>query len=172
MTTRIAVARVLCALVLLQASAGLALADPPGDPPRDGRPWSPPEERLERHLRDLGLDAKQLDESHAILVEARRTREETEERMKQAFDEMRALLEKDQPDEAAVMRQEDRIGAIRTESHKAMLRALLAVRAKLTPEQRQKLNETMRREGPPGPPGMFRHGPGDPREPGPAPGQD
>lgn len=165
-------ASVLCALLLLPLPAGLAFAEPPGDRPPDGRAWTPPEERLERQLRELGLDSSQLDKTHAILVEARRAGEKTEEQMRKAFDEMRALLEADLPDEAAVMRQEDRIGAIRTEGHKAMLRALLAVRAELNAEQRQKLNEKMRREGPPGPPGMFRHRPGAPREPGPAPGQE
>ena len=62
---------------------------------------------------------------------------------------MRSLLEQETPDEAAVMSLADRIGAIRTEGRKSMLRALLAVRADLTPAQRQKLNEMMRRDGPP-----------------------
>jgi Spy/CpxP family protein refolding chaperone len=82
---------------------------------------------------------------------------------------MRAMLEQDAPDESAVMRQADRIGAIRTEGRKAMLRSLLAVRADLTAEQRQKLNEIMRRDGPPWRRGVHPHGPGGARMPGPGP---
>ena len=42
------------------------------------------------------------------------------------------------------------LGELRTEGHKAMLHALLAVRAELTPEQRAQLREKMRPTGPSG----------------------
>jgi Spy/CpxP family protein refolding chaperone len=93
--------------------------------------------RLEQQLRELGLDASQREKTQAILAEAKRTREEIDGRLQKAFDEMRNLLEQESPDEAAVMSQADRIGAIRTDGRKAILRALLAVRADLTPAQRE-----------------------------------
>ena len=72
-----------------------------------------------------------------------------------AFEEMRSLLEQDDAGRGRGDGQADRIGAIRTEGRKSMLRALLAVRADLTPAQREKLNEMMRRDGPPWRRGMI-----------------
>ena len=159
-------------LLALPLATTAASAEPQGDRPPGGPNWTPPDERLEQHLRELGLDQGQLDKVHAILAEAKRTRDQSDGRLRQEFEQMRTLLEQDSPDEAAVMSQADRIGAIRTEGRKAMLHALLAVRADLTPEQRKKLNEMMRRDFPPGGPGMFRHGPGGKRPPGPAPEEE
>jgi len=157
-------ARALAILLALPLAASLALAEPPGGSPPQGPAWSPPDERLAGHLRELGLDAQQLEKLRGVLAEAKRAREEIDGRLQQAFDEMRALLEQDAPDEPAVMKQAERIGEIRTEGRKAMLRTLLAVRADLTPAQRERLNEMMRRDGPPGRPGMFRAKPGPPPE--------
>ncbi len=155
----------LAALVVLLAlplAANVARAESPGDRPAESgaAAWAPPDALLEQQLRALGLDASQLEKAQAILAEAKRTREEIDRRLQAAFEEMRALLEKDSPDEDAVMKQADRIGAIRTEGRKAMLRALLAVRADLTPAQREKLNEMMRRDGPPWRRGVHPQGTG------------
>ena len=166
------VALALAALLALPLAASFARAEPPGG---GAPPWAPPDARLEQQLRELGLDSTQLGKTQAILAGAKRTREEIDGRLQKAFDEMRALLEQDDPNEAAVMSQADRIGAIRTEGRKAMLRALLAVRADLTPAQREKLNEMMRRDGPPWRRGMHPEGPGGPggaHRPGPPPEQE
>ena len=168
MRFRLFPSRALAVLLALPLAASGALAETHGDRlPGAGAPWAPPDTRLEQQLRELGLDASQLEKTQAVIADAKRTREEIDGRLQKAFDEMRTLLEQDSPDEAAVMSQADRIGAIRTEGRKAMLRALLAVRADLTPEQRQKLNEMMRRDGPPWRRGMHPHAPGGPPNPGP-----
>ncbi len=169
--TRLASLARLALLSALVVCAGAARAEPPG-PGAGGKPWAPPDARLEQQLRELGLDSDQLARAQAILAEARRAREESDARLQQAFDEMRSLLEQDTPDEAAVMSQADRIGAIRTESRKSLLRALLAVRAELSPEQRAKLNEMMRREGPPWRRGVHPEPPAGARPPGPPPGSE
>jgi Spy/CpxP family protein refolding chaperone len=52
---------------------------------------------------------------------------------------MRRLLGQDRPDEAAVMQQAERIGALEIELHKQRLRTMLRIRALLTPEQRREL---------------------------------
>lgn len=148
MRARVLVSAALAIVLALPLAASLAFAEPPA--------WSPPDERLEGHLRELGLDSRQLEKLRGVLAEAKQTREEIDGRLQHAFDEMRVLLEQEAPDEAAVMKQADRIGAIRTEGRKAMLRTLLTVRADLTPAQRERLNEMMRRDGPPGRPGLFR----------------
>jgi len=162
MRARFLVVRTLAILLALPLGASFAFAEPPGERPPQGPDWSPPDERLAGHLRELGLDAQQLEKLRGILGEAKRTREEIDGRLQHAFDDMRVLLEQDAPDEAAVMKQADRIGAIRTEGRKAMLRTLLAVRADLTRAQREQLNEMMRRDGRPGRPGLFRTKPGAP----------
>lgn len=154
------VSHALAVVAALSLTAALASAEPAGGPPPGPPPWTPPDERLEAHLRELGLDSAQLGEIQTELASAKSARVEVDARLMAAFAEMRALLDQETPDEAAVMKQADRIGAIRTEGRKLMLRTLLRVRADLTPAQRARLNELMRRDGPPGKPGMFRAEPG------------
>ncbi len=101
--------------------------------------------RLERQLEKLGLSDSQKVKVQAILDEAKPKREEVRGKMRAAFDEMRALLDQDSPSESAVLAQADKIGAIQTDAHKAMLTTLLAVRKELTPEQRAKLSAEMRK---------------------------
>jgi Spy/CpxP family protein refolding chaperone len=101
--------------------------------------------RLERQLEKLGLSDAQKTKVQAILDAAKPKREEVRGKMRAAFDEMRALLDQESPSESAVLAQADKIGAIQTEAHKAMLTTLLAVRKELTPEQRAQLSEAMRK---------------------------
>ena len=130
------VATVLC----LSASAAVGWDRGPG--PEGFGPGA----RLEQNLEELGLEPAKLEELRAIVADSRRAGEEHRERMRSTLAEMHALLEADAPDEAAVMAQVEQIGELRTEAHKAMLRTLLAVRAELTPEQRDQLREKMREE--------------------------
>jgi len=58
-----------------------------------------------------------------------------------AHEQMHALLAADVPDEAAVMQQAERIGALETDERKTRLRGMLQIRALLTPEQRALLVE-------------------------------
>ena len=109
-----------------------------------------PGARLEEHLKGLGLSDAQQQKVHAILDGAKATREANRARMKQAFQDMRALLDQDQPDRSKVLAQADVIGQITTEAHKRMLQTLLDVRAELTPEQRTKLREDLQKHGPMG----------------------
>ncbi len=136
------------ALGLLLA-APAALAGRWGAGERGGRGHHTPlDARLEKHLDELGLDDAQREKVRVILDAARAEREGGRERMVSAFESMHVLLEADAPDEAAVLAKADEIGALRNERHKAMLRTLLRVRAELSREQRQKLSEIMRRDGP------------------------
>jgi Spy/CpxP family protein refolding chaperone len=108
-----------------------------------------PQEILERNLEKLGLEADQKERVTAILNAAKERRRAGRSELRAAFEQMSALLEADPPDEAAIMRQADKIGDLKSEEHKSMLRTLLAVRAELTPEQREKLKTMSRRKGPP-----------------------
>jgi Spy/CpxP family protein refolding chaperone len=135
-------AALLAALWLVPASA-----EEPG-PGGRGHHGMRGEARLEKHLDELGLEPAQKEKVRAILDASKQAREAQHEQMRAAHEQMRALLEQDAPDEAAVMAQADRISALKSERHKAMLRTLLAVRAELTPEQRAQLKEKMRQERP------------------------
>ena len=61
--------------------------------------------------------------------------------------DLRALVQADAPDAGRVDAAVDRVGALRTELHRAHVKEMLAVRALLTREQRAKLH---RRSGAPG----------------------
>ena len=52
---------------------------------------------------------------------------------------MKALLSQSSPDEAAVMQRVEEIGAVEVEMHKHRLDTMLAIRALLTPEQREEM---------------------------------
>jgi len=132
----------------LSLSAGGALAQPPGPPPGPHH-GPPPEMRLQHDLQNLGLSGDQETKVQAILDGAKTQREQMRPQMEAAFDQMHTLLKADPPDEAAIMQQADKIGQLKTEEHKTMLHTLLAVRAELTPEQRQQLEAMKKHHRPP-----------------------
>jgi Spy/CpxP family protein refolding chaperone len=98
-------------------------------------------------IQKLGLDATQQQKVQAILDAAKPQREEIRGRVRQAFQDMHALLDQDTPDQNKVLAQAEVIGQITTEAHKHMLTTLLAVRAELTPDQRAKLKAMHEQHG-------------------------
>lgn len=95
---------------------------------------------------------------------------------------MQPLMDADQPNESAVLAQIDRIAQARAELEKANARFLLALRAKLSPDQWKQLqtlraqrhedrpDRQWRRHGPgagPGAPAPDQSAPGNPPPPGP-----
>lgn len=122
--------------VALPFAASIAVAGP-----HHGRHGKSSGRRLEKAVQQLDLAPEQKTKVQAILDAAKEERAKARLERRDAFDQMRALLEQDAPNEAAVLSQADKIGALETEAHKSMLRTLLAVRAELTPEQRAKLKE-------------------------------
>jgi Spy/CpxP family protein refolding chaperone len=129
-------------LLLAGLAFGPAFAQEEEPPPFHRRMQG--EARLEQTLGEIGLDAAQKEKVRAILDASKQAREAHRERMRAAHEQMRTLLDQEKPDEAAVMAQADRMGALKTEGHKAMLHTLLAIRAELSPEQRAQLKEKMR----------------------------
>lgn len=125
--------------------ATVAAAQPPGHPSPPDFPGGPPPEMaergLERRLKTLGLTPEQKEKVREILESSKENREKARSQWQEAFGEMHRLLEQEPPDEDAVMRQAEKMGALALERHKSMLRTLLRVRAELTPEQREKLKE-------------------------------
>jgi Spy/CpxP family protein refolding chaperone len=134
------------ALVLL--AAGLALtpglaaqARPGGGPHGPGGPGDPsgPGRWIERHAEALDLDEATLAKIEAVVGASREEAERIRAEHHAAREAMRALLDQDAPDRAAVMRQAEALGAIDTRRHKQRLATMLDIRALLTPEQRTKL---------------------------------
>jgi Spy/CpxP family protein refolding chaperone len=124
---------------LLACLATLLVAAPIAARAGDDR--EAPVARLERSLAELGLDDAQRERVQRILDAARPGDEEGHARLRDAYTALRELLSQDAPDETAVIEQAERIGQIKTERHKTMLRTLLAVRAELTTEQRERLQQ-------------------------------
>jgi Spy/CpxP family protein refolding chaperone len=123
-------------------------APAPGDDPGRGgwppghRRGPPPIDRvLEEHAERLGLDAETRAAIRAIADASRETADAHRARLHELHAEMREILRHDTPDEAAVMRQADAIGAAETEERKHRLRTMLEIRALLTPAQREALVE-------------------------------
>ncbi len=126
------------AIALLVAGVALAL---PGQA-KSGRGhhgWGGPDGWIERHAEELGIDDATLVEINQIIAASREEAEAIYEEHRQARDVMHEMLEQDEPDTGAVMKQADVIGEIDIRKHKHRLATMLKIRAKLTPEQRSEL---------------------------------
>ena len=99
----------------------------------------PPWARWEQRVRRLDLQPDQKTKVQQILDASRKERNEIQDRVRQAEKELHDLLRQPTASEEQILHQADKLGELRTERQKAMLRALLKVRAQLTPEQRQQL---------------------------------
>jgi Spy/CpxP family protein refolding chaperone len=146
---------------------------PPGGPPRAGD-WLPPakgpppipDEVLLRLRPQLGLTDDQIERIHKIGDPAQAHMAELDEQLRAKEQELRRALEQhegENVDEGVVNARLEEISALRLEMDKVMVLTPLRLRAVLTPEQRSKLVELWRDQGPDkmhsfgGP-----HGPGGP----------
>jgi len=136
---RVAVcAAVPVAIAVFAIGVSGALADP-HDGPGPGRPE--PGSLIERNAERLGLDAKTSKDIRGIVGDARKRGDKIDEKMRKERQKLGEMLRADEPDEAAIMKQVDRIGELEVDERKNRLRAMLEIRGKLTPEQREKLIE-------------------------------
>jgi Spy/CpxP family protein refolding chaperone len=151
--------RLFFALATIPLAAGFALAQAPGSglgggpgggpggapgfgehrPPMErafrfegthGQFWNNP-----KIAEQLKLTDEQRKEMDAILLEHRESLVDMRGAVEKAELEMEPLMSADQPNETAVLAQIDKIAAARAELEKANARFLLAIRAKLTPDQ-------------------------------------
>lgn len=167
----IATAGSVAAAVLLLASTlpgEVRAGGPPG--PGGVRGGQPPIDGfIERHAERLGLDDATVASIRKVVDRTRSDNEKVQQQIEAEQKQMRTMLEADSPNEKRVMQQADTIGALYTRERKNRLRAMLAVRALLTPGQRTELQK-IRREmhekyGDHPPHGDWRGRPGGP--PGP-----
>jgi len=122
-----------------------------------GRWWNNP--KIVEHLK---LTAEQQKAFDGILLQHRETLIDLRGNVEKAELAMEPLMRDDQPNEARILNQIDKVAQARAELEKANARYLLAIRSKLTPEQ-WKLVDTFRadRER-----RMLEHGPERPGVPG------
>jgi Spy/CpxP family protein refolding chaperone len=100
------------------------------------------------HLKEK-IDALNLDDAtrtaiHKTLDEGRVAQDDIRSQLRKARQELRAMLQQDNPTETQILAQSEVIGGLETKQHKQALHTLLTVRALLTPEQRLSLREAMR----------------------------
>jgi Spy/CpxP family protein refolding chaperone len=110
-----------------------------------GGPGFGPGGFLQSQIEKLELPAETRSQVDAVLAESRTSQEKLHEQIRAAHESMRALLDQDSVDEAAVMTQADSLGALMTEARKQDLHTLIQVRSLLTPEQRASLDQQMQK---------------------------
>jgi Spy/CpxP family protein refolding chaperone len=103
--------------------------------------------RLEEKIDALSLDDATRTAVHKAIDEGRGARDEIRSRLRKARQDLRAMLQQDNPHEAQVVAQSEVIGGLVTEQRKQALHTLLTVRGLLTAEQRASLREAMRPHG-------------------------
>lgn len=173
--------RIFVFTLLLAGTAALAQQPPPppdAPPPPMGHDRRPPMERAfhtgtpgrwwnnPEMARKLGLNADQQKKMDDIFQQSRLNLIDLNASLQKEETIMEPLMEADQPDEAKILQQIDRVAQARAELEKANARMLLGIRRTLTPDQWKKLQA----EGP-GPEHHHDHeGPGgEPPPQGPGP---
>ena len=104
--------------------------------------------RLEEQVDALNLDDATRTAIHKAIDEGRVAQDGIRSQLRKARQDIRAMLQPDQPDEGQVLAQSEMIGGLVTEQRKQALHTWLTVRTLLTPEQRASLREAMRSRGP------------------------
>lgn len=132
----------------------------------EGRWWNNP-----KLIEKLKLTDEQRKEFDAILMQHREKLIDLRAGVEKAELEMEPLIKSDQPNEAKILSQIDKVAQARAELEKANARYLLAIRSKLTPEQWKEVqsvhDERRMHEHEHGGPGMGDHGHQPPPPPGP-----
>ena len=143
--------RLLLAIAVIPFTVGFAFAQGPDGGPGIGPGFGehrPPMERAFRFegshgqfwnnpklVEQLQLTEEQRKDMDAILLSHRSQLIDLHAAEQKAELEMQPLMGADQPNETAILAQIDKIAATRAELEKANARFLLAIRAKLTPDQ-------------------------------------
>jgi periplasmic protein CpxP/Spy len=175
--------RLLLALATIPVAGGFAFAQGPGDGQVMGQVGGPgvapgfgehrpPMERAFRFegmhgqfwnnpkiIEKLKLTDEQRKAMDAILLEHREMLIDMRATEEKAELEMEPLMRADEPNETAILAQIDKIASARADLEKANARFLLAIRAKLTPDQWKQVQQ-FRSEHPMGARGQWGRGSG------------
>jgi Spy/CpxP family protein refolding chaperone len=94
---------------------------------------------IEKNAEALGVDAETLTAIRNIVEKSRGSVDSLQSGLRESHEGMKALLDQGTPDEAAVMKQAEAIGAAETAMQKHRLGTMLEIRALLTSEQREEM---------------------------------
>ena len=161
--------RLVLALSAIPLGGGFAVAQAPGVAPGIGPggpgfgEHRPPMERAFRFdgmhgqfwnnpkiVEKLQLTEEQRKDMDQAWLEQREKLVDLKGSVDKAEIEMEPLMKADQPNESAILAQIDKIAAARAELEKANARFLLAIRAKLTPDQWKQVREFREHQMPQG----------------------
>ena len=138
-TTTLKTSALILGLMVGLAMPVVASAQLPG-PPGGGS-------RLEQVLETVDLPDDVRVRVDGLLDASRQKRRSLKRSLRAAHDEMRALLNADAPEEAAILAQAEKIGALQTDLEKDRLSTLLRIRAQLSPDQRERMTEALQSAG-------------------------
>ena len=114
---------------------------------------------LKEHAKELGISDATLTQIKEIARKGRDSRAPLDDRLEDARDKMRELMQSDSPDKAKVMAAIEEAGRAEIALRQHDVEVLLQIRALLTPEQREAVKKMMRDErGGRGPRGEGRRG--------------
>ena len=124
--------------IVTLAALALALAAPATWARPHGRPHGPPPPlalAVERHADELGLDAAKLGSIIALQQQEHEDSAELRRSIEDGRGQLRALMDSEESDEAAVVSQVEALGTLETRARVARMRTDFAVRALLTREE-------------------------------------
>jgi len=124
------------ALLAALTLSGVSFARPPFG---SAEPHHDPGAFIEENAEALNLDGETLGAIRSIVEASKDTGDQLHAELRELHEGMKALLSQGTPDESAVMKQVDSIGATEVEMHKHRLGTMLEIRALLTPEQREEM---------------------------------
>jgi Spy/CpxP family protein refolding chaperone len=148
---------------LLFSAAGISTAEagqrrgpppaPMGPPPGQGEgrgqgEMNPREglRLLKEHAKELGLSEATLNQIKELARKGRDSRGALDDRLDDARDKMRDLMQSDSPDRAKVMAAIDEAGRAEIALRQHDVEVLLQIRALLTPAQREAMKKLMQEE--------------------------
>jgi Spy/CpxP family protein refolding chaperone len=123
-------------LVAALTLSGVGFARPPFEHAGSDRD---PGAFIEENAESLGLNDETLSAIRSIVAESKDTGDQLHSKLRELHKGMKALLSQGTPDESAVMKQVDAIGAAEVEMQRHRLGTMLEIRALLTPEQREEM---------------------------------
>ena len=124
------------ALMVALTLSGVSFARPPFE---SADSHHNPGAFIEENVEALGLDDEALSAIRSIVEASKDTGDQLHAELRELHKGLKALLSQGTPDESAVMKQVDRIGAAEVAMHKHRLGTMLEIRALLTPEQREEM---------------------------------
>jgi len=116
---------------------------------------------LKEHAKELGISDATLNQIKELARKGRDSRAPLDDKLEDARDKMRDLMQSDSPDRGKVMAAIEEAGRAEVALRQHDVDVLLQIRALLTPEQREAMKKLMREErGGRGPRGGRGDGPG------------